>query len=307
MAEQVELSVLDLRYENYRLKNRVKEKALLASISENGINEPLQGIDTGEIKILLDGFKRYRCARKLSIGIVPYICLSADAVMGIIEFIRKSVAKGLSILEQAGLIDELTAVHKMSYSEIAIHLGKSKSWVAMRANLIGQMSEVVRKKIFSGQFPVYSFMYNLRPFIRMNGVRSQDVDEFVALVAGKGFSIRDIRLLCDGYFRGSEEFRQQMRGGDMAWSLKQLKEKELGNGDGCTEQERQFLKELEITKYYMNRMLYRSRDTRIYGRHFYSQANVLAGVILQKVDKFKIVVEDLHDRSGNPQSDFLPS
>lgn len=305
MAEQVELSVLDLRYESCRLKNPVTEKALLASILENGINEPLQGIDSGEIKILLDGFKRYRCARKLSIGIVPYMCLSEDAVMGIIEFIRKSMVKGLNILEQAGLIDELTSVHHMSFSEIAVHLGKSKSWVAMRANLIGQMSEVVRGKIFSGQFPVYSFMYHLRRFMRMNGVRREDVDEFVALVSGQGFSIRDIQLLADGYFRGSEEFRQQMRGGDIAWGLKRLKEME--NGDGCTEPERRFLKEMEITKCYMNRVIYRSRDTRICGNHFYSQANVLAGVILNQVDKFKAVVEDLHDRSGNPQSDFLPS
>ena len=72
MIEQVEISNLDLRYESYRMKSPGAGKALLGSISENGIRDPLQGVDTNEVRILLDGFKRYICAKRLGIGIVPY-------------------------------------------------------------------------------------------------------------------------------------------------------------------------------------------------------------------------------------------
>ena len=116
---------------------------------------------------------------------------------GQVKGIRALTSKGLNILEQAKLIDELISVHKMSYSEIALHLEKSKSWVSMRAGLIAEMSETVREKIFTGKFPAYSFMYHLRPFIRMNSVRKQDVDRFVESVSGKGLSIRDIGFLSD--------------------------------------------------------------------------------------------------------------
>ena len=75
MIEEVETSSLDLRYESYRMKSPGAEKALLGSISENGIRDPLQGVDTNEARILLDGFKRYRCAKRLGIGIVPYCSL----------------------------------------------------------------------------------------------------------------------------------------------------------------------------------------------------------------------------------------
>ncbi len=44
----------------------------------------------------------------------------------------------------------------------------------------------------------------------MNGVRKKDVDEFVRAVAGKHLSIRDIELLAHGYFRGTNEFREQI-------------------------------------------------------------------------------------------------
>ena len=295
MVRQVELSSLDLRYESHRLKNPGFEKVLLASILQYGLSEPLQGIDTQDCPILLDGFKRYRCAKKLSISIIPYICLGDDEALGIIKLIRMSTRKGLTILEQAKLIDELTSVHKMSFSEIAGHLGKSKSWVAMRAGLIAQMSELVMEKVFSGQFPVYSFMYTLRPFIRMNGVTKQAVDQFVESVSGKGLSIRDIGLLANGYFKGGDELRDQIVCGDITWSLKQLKESSAG-GEGCTGNERKLLKELEITKRYMHRVIYRSSDSRIGSNHFLSQVGLVASGILRQLKRFKAVVERLHGR-----------
>jgi ParB-like chromosome segregation protein Spo0J len=73
MVEKIEINNLDLRYEKFRLKSKEIERALLASIIEHDIQEPLKGIDLGDgAKILLDGFKRYRCAKKLKIGMVPY-------------------------------------------------------------------------------------------------------------------------------------------------------------------------------------------------------------------------------------------
>ncbi len=48
MVDEVEISSFDLRYENYRVKHPATEKNLLASIHEQGIREPLQGVDTVE-------------------------------------------------------------------------------------------------------------------------------------------------------------------------------------------------------------------------------------------------------------------
>ncbi|MDO9528602.1 MAG: hypothetical protein Q7J27_05505 [Syntrophales bacterium] len=73
MVEKIEIINLDLRYEKFRLKSKEIERALLASIIEHDIQEPLKGINLEDgTKILLDGFKRYRCAKKLKIGMVPY-------------------------------------------------------------------------------------------------------------------------------------------------------------------------------------------------------------------------------------------
>ena len=158
MIEQIEISSLDLRYENYRLKSRQAEKTLLASIIDHGIRDPLQGVDIKDNnRILLNGFKRYRCAKKLNIGIVPYRSFGSDEPLGIIKLIRISNSKPLNILEQAKLIEELQKVHGMCNADIADLLEKSKSWVSVRSGIFEDMSEYVMRQIFKGDFPAYSF------------------------------------------------------------------------------------------------------------------------------------------------------
>jgi hypothetical protein len=296
MVEQVEVSSFDLRYQGCRMRCPGAERALLLSILEKGIRDPLCGIDDEPSRILLDGFKRYRCAKKLGLGIVPYRSLGSDEVGGIIELIRMSNATSLGILEQAKLIDELKSVHHMSVSEIARLVDKSKGWVGMRLGIIGRMSPLVMGKIFDGKFPVYAYMYTLRPFIRMNTVNKKQIDKFVGSVAGKKLSIRDIEILAHGYFKGGDQLRRQIESGDILWALSRLKQTSSNAGD-CTELERQMLRELEITRKYMQRVTCKSQDKRFTTSGFFAQANLLSGGILRQLDPFAQAIRQFYDRT----------
>jgi hypothetical protein len=296
MVNQVEISSFDLRYEGYRMRSQGAEKALVLSILQKGICYPLQGVDTKGARILLDGFKRLRCAKKLGLNMVPYSSMGQNEAHGIIELIRISNAKSLSILEQARFVDELKSVHKMSVSEIAALIDKSKGWVGMRVGIIGQMSPLVMSKIFGGKFPVYAYMYTLRPFIRMNGINKNEIDEFVGSVAGKKLSIRDIELLAHGFFKGSDELRRQIKSGNILWALSRLKDSSANAGD-CTELERQMLRDLEITQKYMQRVTYKSQDKRFNTNCFFAQANLLSGGILRQLDAFTQAIRQFYDRS----------
>jgi hypothetical protein len=314
MIQEVEISSFDLRYEGYRMKNPTAEKALLTSILENGIREPLQGVDIEppespdspespgsririRIRILLNGFKRYRCAKKLSIDIVPYSSLGNDEAFGIITLLRIANSKNLTILEQAKLIDELNKVHKLSVAEMAQILEKSKGWISMRLGMIGQMSELVMEKIFKGQFPAYSYMYSLRPFIRMNEIKKKEIEEFVCLASGKDLSIRDLDILAHGYFDGGEDLREQLKNGDISWALNHLKEKEkAGATDDCTELERRVLREFETLRYSMGKINYHSGDNRLKSPSFCAQAHSLLGGILKQMASFTRCLEAFYDR-----------
>jgi len=298
MAQDVELSSFDLRYESYRLKNPALEARLLASIAERGVEEPLEGVEAGESKILLNGFKRYRCARKLRIGHVLYVSLGDDEAAGILELMRASTTKSLGILEQARFIDDLRRLHNMRVTDIAETLSRSKAWVSMRLGLIGEMSERIRQKIFSGAFPVYSYMYTLRQFIRMNGVRKQEVEDFVEAVSGKKLSARDIERLAHGYFRGPPWFREEIRNGNLTLPLERMKQVPE-DPQGCNEFERTFLKDLEIAGKYIQRVTAKGQDTRLKSRAFCAQANLLAAGILSRTSAFTRTLRELHDRTGH--------
>jgi len=297
MVEQVEIASLDLRYEGFRMKSPGVEKALLMSIMEKGIRDPVQGVDTNDARILLDGFKRLRCAQKLGIGRAPYVSMGADEVLGIIELIRISNAKSLTILEQARFVDELKSFHRMSTAEIAELLERSKSWVSVRTGIMAEMSDFMLDQIFKGRFPVYSYMYTLRPFIRINGIKNSELDDFVRSVSGKNLSIRNIEILANGYFRGSEALRKQIKNGHITWALGRLKESHTAPS-GCSQIESAMIRDLEIVSKYMQRVATKTKNPKYKTNAFFAQANLLTGGILRQADSFLTAIRTFHDRTG---------
>ena len=305
MIEQVELSEIDLRYESYRLRSKVEEQTLINSVLNHGIREPLEGVTpVNGPKILLNGFKRVRCAKKLKIGVVPWYSLGKDEAVGMLELLRRSTTKPLTILEQARLIDELQGVHAMGTADIALLLEKSKAWVSVRSGIMVDMSECVKAAIFDGRFPAYAYLYILRPFIRINAVTKKEVNAFVTAVSGMHLSIREIRTLAHGYFKGSDELRKQIEVGNIPWCLKQLKETTKPE-TGCIGDEQRMLTDLEQTLRKMQHIAVKSYDNRLKSGAFLAQANLLSKGLLDYMAPFEQSMRALYDRSRQTPGNLL--
>ncbi len=297
MNEDVELTSFNLRYEGHRMRDDAREARLLSSIAQRGIEQPLKGVDTPQERFLLKGFKRYRCALKLDIGRVPYVSLGEEEAMAIIGLMRVSKNHRLNLLEEAKFIVELLTLHQMSAAEIAEKLGRSKGWISMRRTLFEEMSEEIERILFRGAFPVYSYMYTLRPFMRMNSVGQEPVERFVKAVAGHRLSVRDIELLAQGYFRGPPSLRNAIDEGKWNWSLDRMKNVPE-NPEGCSAVERKLLKDLEMLQKYLQRVTARCHDQRLQSPAFRAQANLLAASLLSQWEPFLQTMRELHDRSG---------
>ena len=297
MHAHVELSSLDLRYEGHRLRDDAREARVLASIAERGIEEPLEGVDTSAARLLLNGFKRCRSAKKLALACVPYVSLGAEEATGILKLMRASTDKGLGLLEQARFVGDLLTIHGLSVAEVAQTLSRSKGWVSMRRHLLDEMSPAIQAVLFRGTFPVYSYMYTLRPFMRMNGGGPDEVERFVQAVAGQRLSVRDIGRLAQAYFRGPPALRAAIAGGQLGWSLEQLKHVPEDR-EGCNEVERGLLRELELLRKSLHRVLARFHDPQLASGAFWAQANLLTGSLLSTWTLFGERMKELHDRSG---------
>jgi hypothetical protein len=292
MSNEVELASLDLRYESFRLKQPALEQRLLSSILQRGIEEPLEGVEVQETKVLLNGFKRYRCARQLRLATVPFSSLGGDEATAILGLLKLSNNRTLSILEQAAFLAELKHARGLNVAAIAAELSRSKSWVTMRLGLLAEMSEAVRQQLFAGAFPVYSYMYLMRQF------KAEQIDAFVLATSGHGLSVREIEQLAHGFFRGPDSFRQEVLKGNLALPLARMRQMPQ-NPDGCSEFERVLLGDLEVLAKYMQRVMGKSQEqNKLTSRAFHAQCHLLTAGILSRARAFFHTLRQLHDRNG---------
>jgi hypothetical protein len=243
----------------------------------------------------LDGFNRLRCAERLKIAAVPFLSLGPDEGVAILNLLKVSNAKGLSLLEQALWVDELKRVHGLNIAEIGKHLERSGAWVCVRLNVLSEMTETVSREIFSGRFPSYCFLYTLRHFRRLNGVTKSEMDEFVVAVSGKGLSVRDIDWLARLYFRGGDKLRDQIRSGDLEWSLRRLREEEA-HREGLSDFEKKTLRDLELILALIGRRSIKLGSPDLAGHPFFAEAHLMVSGILSRADRFYEVLRRFHDR-----------
>jgi hypothetical protein len=296
---EVEISQLNLKHQYLRLCNPRKERALLSSLQEEGFYEGLGCICVGSNEpILLEGFKRYRCAQKLKMRTVPIVNIGDNEVAGIFQLLRNNNSRALTVLEQAALVDELHRGHNLSASEIARKLDRSAAWVSVRRDLLAGMSNVVSEAIFSGAFPVRSYMYTLRPFTRVKGVTKKDVDDFVKITGGKNLGSRDIQTLANAFFKGTEEIRTQIREGNLDWSLRQLKKGEatgLKPSSSMNQFEQGVLNNLQCVQRLMSHLALSCNDERLNTPEFFTRAAPARKEIIRQLPYFTAVLEHLHD------------
>jgi hypothetical protein len=161
------------------------------------------------------------------------------------------------------------------------------------------MGDAVREKILCGAFPVYSYMYTLRPFMRMNGVAKKDIEAFVAAVSGRKLGVREIHQLAHGYLRGPEWFRNEIDHGNLDLALQRMKEAPA-SPDNCEGFEGVVLKDIQIVSKSMQRLIHKGQDPRLSTptRTFRAQASLLLVGMLSRMSAFRKTVSDLHDRFG---------
>jgi hypothetical protein len=167
----------------------------------------------------------------------------------------------------------------------------------MRLGLMAEMSAKVRHQLFTGAFPVYSYMYLMRQFMRMNGVKAAEIEQFVLATSGQGLSVREVEQLAHGFFRGPESFRQEILKGNLALPLERMRQVPQSS-DGCNEFERVLLGDLELTQKYMQRVMGKSQDRRLVSRAFHAQSHLLSAGILSRSRAFFHTLRQLHDRNG---------
>lgn len=189
---EIDIHLLDLKYESIKCRRRKTERRLLSSLIEQGQLSPIIVLPgTGEPPgyIVVDGFKRIRALRQSCHDTVKAIVWHEDEVSALIgiNHLQRSVDR--TALDDAYLIKTLQDFHRLSYEEIGRRLGRSKSWVGRRLGLITDLPSWIQDQIREGVVQCYTMTKYILPLARAN---PKDARKLIKNIRSLNLSTRDI-------------------------------------------------------------------------------------------------------------------
>lgn len=146
------LEEIDVRYSRYRLSALEAEEAMARSLRRYGQISPLVVCLREEVPVLIDGFKRLAAAR----GLKGLSSLSARRIEAD-ERGAKAAMYGLNRtgrhfgeLEEAWLVQALVREDGLSQIEVAVLLGRHKSWVCRRLAMMEKLCTAAQEDLRLG-------------------------------------------------------------------------------------------------------------------------------------------------------------
>ena len=146
------LEEIDVRYARYRLSVLEAEEAMARSLRRYGQIAPIVVCLREEVPVLVDGFKRLAAAR----GLKGFGTLSARRIE-VDERGAKAAMYGLNRigrhfgeLEEAWLVQALVREDGLSQVEVAVLLGRHKSWVCRRLAMMEKLCAAAQEDLRLG-------------------------------------------------------------------------------------------------------------------------------------------------------------
>jgi hypothetical protein len=146
------LEEIDVRYGRYRLSALEAEEAMGRSLRRYGQIAPVVVCLREEMPVLVDGFKRLAAAR----GLKGFGMLSARRIE-VDERGAKAAMYGLNRvgrhfgeLEEAWLVQALVREDGLSQVEVAVLLGRHKSWVCRRLAMMEKLCSAAQEDLRLG-------------------------------------------------------------------------------------------------------------------------------------------------------------
>jgi ParB-like chromosome segregation protein Spo0J len=126
------------------------QEQMQLSLSKHGQLTPVQAYETSSGLELFDGLKRLRAARELAWPKLRVEVHALDEAGAKVRLWRCNAAAGLSELEEAWLVRSLYREEGLSQPQIAVLMGRHKSWVSRRLALAEGLSEELTASVRLG-------------------------------------------------------------------------------------------------------------------------------------------------------------
>lgn len=196
---ELEFHQLDLRHAPLRVRQPVRERRLLASLADIGQQMPIVVVRGAAPYVVVDGYKRVRCLRRLhrdTVAAVVWDLAEADAL--ILRQVLQTEAT-TSVFEQGWLLRTLREDHGLTLDGLARRFDRSVSWVSRRLDLVRTLPAPVQQHVREGRIVAHAAMKYLVPLAR---AKAETCTDLADAIAPHQLTTRQIGRLYQAYVAG---------------------------------------------------------------------------------------------------------
>ena len=241
---ELNLAALDERYGRLRVRERRRERQLMASLDEHGQQDAIVVVAEGEGRfVVVDGHKRVGALRRLRRDTVKAVVWEMTAPQALAAAYRSANRQGYNAIEDGWLVYELHRIGKWDLGKTASAMGRSKSWASRRLGLVEGLPESVVAGVKRGEIGAWAAMKYLLPLARANGLAC---GRLAGKIIEAGLSSRQVCLVCEHYGKGGGKVAERILE-DPERFLKALEESRKGPQDpSLSESENRAFNQMEL-------------------------------------------------------------
>ncbi|MCJ7601739.1 MAG: ParB N-terminal domain-containing protein [Desulfobulbaceae bacterium] len=204
----VDIHQLELRYAHIRIKNEARVRRLAESLSRHGQLEAMLVVAGGDNRlILVDGYQRQAALRYLGQDTCLVAVVEEPESQALYHLLIHRGERQWEAVEEAGLIQELHRRFGCSLSEIGNRIGRDKSYVKRRLDLLESLPEEVLERVLAGFISTWGASRVLVPLARAN---ASDATRLAAHLEREPMSTRELRLFYEHYQKANRQVRERM-------------------------------------------------------------------------------------------------
>jgi len=207
ISQNIDLHLIDLKYAHTSILDKKSIFATMRSMDQYGQLTPVNVIPESTHYILIDGHLRVKALAKMGKDTVWATVLDTDEHTALIQSLTKEQHKPCNPLEEASVIHELHINFKLSLARIARELGKDKSWVKRRLDLLQSLPESILELVRSGHICAWSASRVFAPLARANTEHATKLSEYMLT---NSLSNRELHDFFQEYKKSSKKLREKM-------------------------------------------------------------------------------------------------
>lgn len=244
---------LDLRYAHTRIRNDSALAKMQNSISRYGQIVPAVAVLEQDKYVLIDGYLRLSGLKACGHDCIKVHLGQEEEAESLFVLLAKNNDRQWEVIEEASLIQELHSRFSYSFGEIAHRLGRDKSWVKRRLDLVTSLPTEIKESVMTGKVSTWSASHVLLPLSRVN---EKDACLLTRQLQEDHLSTRELASLYQHYKKSNRAVRDRLiaEPGLFAKTLQQQEEqksaKQINDGP-----EGKWLKDISIVCHMLKRLI----------------------------------------------------